>query len=72
MIYLPQSVALICCIYWGITSCCFYCRPIKQKQTETTEEYILPLDDDDTFADRVMNPDEYNEHHVSTVQSESP
>ena len=75
LIYLPAGVVFIYCIYWiikKITSCCFYCRPIKQKQTETNDEYILRLDDDDTFADRVMNPDEYDEHHVSDVQSGFP
>ena len=75
LIYLPPGVASIYCIYWimkKIASCCFYCRPIKQKQTETNEEYILPLDDNDTFADRVMNPHEYDERHVNTVQYESP
>ena len=74
-IYLPPGVASIYCIYWimkKIASCCFYCRPIKQRQTETNEEYILSLDDNDTFADRVMNPHEYDERHVSTVQYESP
>ena len=73
--YLPQLVVLIYCIYWTIqkiASCCFYCKPTKQKQTETTEEYILSLDVNDTFADRIMNPDEYDERHVSTLQSESP
>ena len=75
LMYLPPGVALLCCIYWiikKIASCCFYCRPIKQRQTETNEEYILPLDDNDTFADRVMNPHEYDERHVNTVQYESP
>ena len=49
-----------------------YFRATKQKQTDTTEEYILSLDDNDTFADHVMNPDKYDKRHVSTVQYESP
>ena len=77
LIYLPPGIVFIYCIYWIIkkfASCCFYCRPTKQKQTETTEVYVSSLDVNDTFADRVMNPDKYDEHHVSTVQSdcESP
>ena len=70
----PHLVALICCVYWiikKIESCCLYCRASKQKQADTTEEYILSLDDNDTYADRVMNPDKYDERHVSTVQYES-
>ena len=73
--YLPQGVAFIYCIYWTIkkiTNCCFYCSPIKQKHTETPEESILLQDNNDIFADRIMKPDEYDEHHVSTIQSESP
>ena len=73
LIYLPQGIVFIYCIFWvikKIASWCFYCRPIKQKPAEVTEEYILSLDDNETFADRVTNPDEYDELHVTDVQSD--
>ena len=74
VMYLPPLVAFIYCIYWIIkkfVNCWFHCRPIKQKHTVTTEENKTNLNVNDTFADRVMNPDEYDEYHVSTVRSES-
>ena len=73
LIYLPPGIVFIYCIYWiikKIASCCCYCRATKQKHTETTETYILSPDTNDTFADRVMNPDKYHEHHVSAVPSD--
>ena len=75
LMYLPPGIVFIYCIFWIIkkyASCCSYCRPNKQKLAEVTEEYTLSIDDNDTFADRVMNPDKYDEHHVSNVQSDFP
>ena len=79
LLYFPSFIVILYCIYWIIKKvrcCCLYYKDTRRSQTNPIDEYI-PSDsdiDDNLFADRVMNPDEYDEHHVSTVpyDHESP
>ena len=72
LLYFPSFIVILYCIYWIIKKvrcCCLYYKDTRRPHTDPIEEYI-PSDsdlDDNLFADRVMNPDEYDEHHVSTA-----
>ena len=71
-LYFPSFIVILYCIYWIIKKvrcCSLYYKDTRRSQTNPIDEYI-PSDsdiDDSSFADRVMNPDEYEEHHVSTA-----
>ena len=76
-LYFPSFVVILYCIYWIIKKvrcCCLYYKDTRRPHTDPIEEYIPSDSDDNLFADRVMNPDEYDEHHVSTApyDHESP
>ena len=70
-IYFPSFIVILYCIYWIIKKvrcCCLYYKDTRRRShTDPIEEYIPSDGDDNLFADHVMNPDEYDEHHVSTA-----
>ena len=60
--------------YWIIKKiwiCCQSCKANRKRNTPNNEEHedmdIMPVDSDDWTADRMENPDDYNEHHVQYV-----
>ena len=71
LLYFPSFIVILYCIYWIIKKvrcCCLYYKDTRRRpHTDPIEEYIPSDSDDNLFADRVMNPDEYDEHHVSTA-----
>ena len=70
LLYFPSFIVILYCMYWiikKVRSCCLYYKDTRRPQTDPIEEDIPSDSDDNLFADRIMNPDEYNEYHVSTV-----
>ena len=77
LLYFPSFIVILYCIYWIIKKvrcCCLYYKDTRRPHTDPIEEYIPSDSDDNLFADRVMNPDEYDEHHLSSepYDHESP
>ena len=70
-LYFPSFIVILYCIYWIIKKvrcCCLYYKDTRRRpHTDPIEEYIPSDNDDNLFADRVINPDEYDEHHLSTA-----
>ena len=86
IMYWPPIVVIPYCIFWlvkKIKKCCDYHKSRRtainnlDENTLTDENltspYMLSDDDNDVeFADRLMNPDLYNEQHVGVLPLPSP
>ena len=63
-------------IYWVIKQsisrgCCCCCKTNKQNSLHNNTDLTLVLRSDDQIADRIDNPDDYNEHHISVAPYEN-
>ena len=85
IIYFPIIVVIPYCIFWmvkKIKKCCDYHKSRRTtintlgEDILTDENLISPLSNDDDndveFADRIMNPDLYNEQHVGVPLPSPP
>ena len=86
IIYCPLIVVIPYCIFWlvkKIRRCCDYHKSRRtiinnlDENALTDENFQSPYmlsdnDDDIEFADRLMNPDLYNEQHVGVLPLPSP
>ena len=71
MMYIPEMAAVCYFLYWlskKCQSCYKYCRPVRDaNRYDLLAEESVSEDhnyDNDSFADRIINPDHYIEHHV--------
>ena len=77
LMYSPVLIVILYCIYWiikKIKECCIYCKSIRRNppidlndEEEDVPQQLIINDNDDLFADRIMNPDDYDEKHACSI-----
>ena len=77
LMYSPVLIVILYCIYWiikKIKKCCVYCKSIRRNppvvlndEEEDVPQQLIINDNDDLFADRIMNPDDYDEKHAFSI-----